>query len=750
MKNFRFIGAALGLTIIVLGLGAVGASAAPDLQQGTPTPSATPTTAVTLADLGSGDVTINGLNGTTSVYFPLPTNWVLTNPATLTVNYAASPLLDNQRTSMTLVANGQTLTSIHPVGDGQDHTLSLTLPPSAFNKETSLRIQFVTRLFLGTDLDCPEANNPGQWLTIRATTGVQFDPLPDTAQPTLDKLPEVVAVQHPIGVRPQVIFVLPDNPTQVELSTAARVAARMGYSTSGTIFPFQAETSSSLNTDERNSASFVVIGTPARQPLLTEMASALPVALNGDKYVLQPGLAPDAAVVQIMNSPWQATNKVLIVSGTTDAGLDLAGKGFADHETYLGIASPSRYAVFDKLAASASTQYTGPWTTDTVTLAGLGFPDQRLEGTGVVTTNYYFRTPPGWIRDPGAKLTLHMAYSTALTTDSHITVSVNGEPAGVYAIEPGSADKVVTFSLPDAVLGTQATGGPSQYVNIVVEARSFVQIKNCEPTNESAAWVNVVASDSTLTIPHHLMLTPDLMAYPYPFAGAAAAGSTTTIILPPTPNAQVIAQALGIATTLGRYNAPSFDIQMAAYDASLETSLADSQLIALGVKDQQPLASTLLSGDDREVSLANDALNTARMGVLLEKKSPWNPQRTALVITANEEEALVNALTSIFDAAPPVGGSGSLAVVEPNQTPHVIFGEVTQAPAPGGAVVVPALSGSATPGAVTAVPLGVTPTQRSQGELPVPSGQLVAIVVTPLIIIGLIAVVWAVWTRRTH
>ncbi|MBN1426971.1 MAG: cellulose biosynthesis cyclic di-GMP-binding regulatory protein BcsB [Anaerolineae bacterium] len=700
---------------------------------------------LTMASLGMEDVTITGLDNSVSIHFPLPSNWLRRHPAQVTLVYQASPLLDTERTSVTISANSLPITSIHPVVDSQEHTIGFEVPPDRLNAE-NLELRFDVRLFLAGDINCPEADNPGQWFTVRNTTKIQLVVDEDIFNPTLADLPAAIVVQNSIDAPPDVIFVLPDDFDASDLTVAARVAARLGRETGSGIFPFQARTASSLADIERTQANLVIVGLPDKNQMFEVLASSLPVHLNKNEFEYPEGgkVAGNTAVIQILNSLWNPARKMLLVSGTDQAGLDLAGQAFADNTTYTTLTGQSQLVMIDRLATNPIESAQQPWLSDTTSLSDLGFRDVVLDGMGLVEASYYFRLPPGWILEPGSQVTLHMTYSTALTDDSHVTVSVNGEPIGVFPIDIGDTSKTVTFPLPDRVRDTLVSGSRAQTMNIRISARNFLDLINCQPSNASAAWISVIAADSTLYAPHHIMPIPDLLAFPYPFVGSSSDDPPTNIILPAAATTDEIAEGLSLATSLGRFNLVISNLSMVTYSETLEASLADFNLIILGSPERQPLVGKLLQSFNSDVTrLATEALSNPLMGVLLEISSYWNPERTTLVVTGNSQEAFKSAADALFAAAPPVQQSGSLAIIEPQQGPHIIYS------ASGQTVLIEATKSPVQQpeNMVTAMPMTTPEIMQPQPELPLPSGQLVALVVVPPLIIGLVALVWVLRTR---
>jgi hypothetical protein len=111
---------------------------------------------------------------------------------------------------------------------------------------------------------------------------------------------------------------------------------------------------------------------------------------------------------------------------------------------------------------------------------------------------------------------------------------------------------------------------------------------------------------------------------------------------------------------------------LTADQASSET-LADAHLIIMGTQARQPLVGEFLA-DQEPISdlILNGFRRITSGGIVQEIVSPWNSERTALLVYATSYTGLDNAVSALFNAAPPVIQPGSVAIVEPDASPVVI------------------------------------------------------------------------------
>jgi hypothetical protein len=627
---------------------------------------------LSINDLGYGDITLSGMYGTASIYVPYQSNWLMNTGAQVSLDYAASPLLIESRSSLTVFANGVEVASLRPAapGDGAFYeTVSFEVPMAQIQGAgLTLRFQGYFRL---TDDPCEETNNPAQWLKIAGTSFVRFGGTEDAQHPSLDALPQAVIVQDAWADPVPVVFVLPDASDDAVLTAAARTAARLGQGDRSAAPPFDVVRAADLTDDLRQSANLVVIGTPENQPLLDALD------LAGD------GVDP---AVQIQASPWNPTRTVLSIVTPDADGLD-------DVAQILWANVP--LPVSDSLLASdppaASLVPGAPWSGDVTTFAQLGDRTRQVTGIGIFDEYYYFRHPPGWVFDHGAQITLNVSGSPALNErESYVSIFANDHFVGSVRTGGDEGFRTSSFDLPVAALNENAYGGRPQDLVLHLVIANLLEQNACDVINPDSVWTRI-SIDSYFTTPHLHLTLPDLQAFPYPFVSDEES-TPTTIVLPLGATPDEIRQGLDLAATLGHFATQPLDVRMVTAPDEASSALAGSHVIGVGTLDRNPFVGEALRDlttiPDDEVARALD--DPAR-GILREAPSPWSDKHVVLLVYAAGEAELDDAVRALTYAAPPVQQPGSAAVVEPGgevrivyrsnrSTPHSRPGEVTREP----------------------------------------------------------------------
>src|SRR5690242_2618734 len=79
---------------------------------------------LTLQNEGYGDLSVEGMFGSNSVFLSFPSNWMVTQDVQVNLAYTASPVLNKDRSTLTVRINDRNVFTLHPIGDGVLHTAS--------------------------------------------------------------------------------------------------------------------------------------------------------------------------------------------------------------------------------------------------------------------------------------------------------------------------------------------------------------------------------------------------------------------------------------------------------------------------------------------------------------------------------------------------------------------------------------------------------------------------------------------------
>jgi len=265
-------------------------------------------------------------------YFQVPYGWQLTNDAFLELYFSHSQLLDYEDSGLTVLLNKQPLISIAFSEETADDGQARVNLADAYKYGSNRLTLKVDASMPGTCVDSDQA-----WTLIKSSskiflahdeeTGLDFDfdiyPYPFYLNPALTDL----------------LFVLPDTPTNDELEHVLRLAAALGNSAAGkTILP-TVIMGSDLPPQTLADYQIIALGRPSRNTLIQQANSQLPQPfLPGSDQIDQQlddvtfRLPSDLTLgyLQLIPSPWNEKRALLVVTGTTDESVDWAADVLAN------------------------------------------------------------------------------------------------------------------------------------------------------------------------------------------------------------------------------------------------------------------------------------------------------------------------------------------------------------------------------------------------------------------------------------
>ncbi len=641
------------------------------LEQTTPPPRADgpPPLERSLKDFGYQDLTLRGMYGAARAWIPFREDWMFPRPITLEVTYRASPLLQANST-LTLYANDLELTSIRPVADGKPHTFTVAIPPERL-RGRGLLLHFQGYLRV-SDAPCEETNNPAQWLTILAReTRLRFEPAWKPAQADLQAMHERLVVGTAPDydqAMPPLIFVLPEQPTTDELTVAGQVAARLAAE-QGVLPEIRVRLADtpSLPPDLED-GQVILVGTPQRMSWLQRLGSALPAAAAGETFLDAQGraLPPDHGVVQLTARPQRPHRYLLVISGSSQAGLKRAGEAFARREQYLAL--QGNYVFVGPMPPRAEPYPPLPWSQEQTTFAQLGMPDRRINGLGVHTVYLSFPKPPGWLWARDARLVLRVAPAPGLDARaSYLAVFINEVPVGAMRLGPEMPQEVA-LPLPVDRLNRDAQGRTPARMTVRLEVAQYLRERPCEQIHPEAAW-SVLRADSYFETRHVYQPLPDLMAFPYPFSAVEDQAPATWVLLPQNPRPEEIAQALQLSALFALYTPQDRTTTIATASEVQEDDLQQANVVILGPETRQPWSHIalekmgLLPGR-RDLRDLYRLVSSPLQGYLREGPSPWNPERVVLLALGRTDEGARLAAQALLARIPPVDRPGTAALVD--------------------------------------------------------------------------------------
>lgn len=289
------------------------------------------------------DVVLSGI-GTQifDVTFNIPFGTRLTNDAYVEVLY------NNAQTLAIANSNFSVLMNEVPIGSVNlgvvDPNLTTTPSPVAGYKvlripipSTSVQVgtsnTLSLQLDINNDFNCEPPNRSATWFTISKDSTLY---LPREIQDPATYVPLVGLFPSPFNSLPNLNNVwvsLPAEPTQVEWEAGIKVLSRLGSDTFGEGFIPKLSTGAIPSGEDLSLYHFIVIGRPTTNEFLNQLNPALPQPfvqgtdsiqqrIDDVSYLLAPGF--DVGILQIMRSPFQQNNVILVLTGTSPIGEEFA------------------------------------------------------------------------------------------------------------------------------------------------------------------------------------------------------------------------------------------------------------------------------------------------------------------------------------------------------------------------------------------------------------------------------------------
>jgi len=286
-----------------------------------------PTDELTLANLGFINTAWSGLGRyRRSVYFTIPKQWQVQDEAAITFSYLASSALDAGLSSLQLELNGQLVGQV-PLAVAQtgETEITIPLPVADMRSGDSNRLTFIADLAI--EQECPPPNTPQAWLRIRNDGVISLpykERVPDIEKPAVPPFAPNLTMSD-------LLFALPESPSQTELNSLVQLAQIWGRISLGSSFSPVVQRMPSVDVELAALAPYqvVAIGRPSNNALIAAVNSELPQPFlpDGDNLGETVGnlqyRLPEAfslGIIQHLPAPWESTQPLVLISGTTEEG----------------------------------------------------------------------------------------------------------------------------------------------------------------------------------------------------------------------------------------------------------------------------------------------------------------------------------------------------------------------------------------------------------------------------------------------
>jgi hypothetical protein len=617
------------------------------------------------------DIPLSGPYDSAYETFAIPNSWALSPGAELhldmTVNYNKISSSDFGYPlavgggKLTLYLN-DTLLGVLNLNENGNIQAVLPLPPKAFvSNRSDGRMAFYAELDAGDFCYVDEDFS----LIIHPTSYFSLPHGIEAPAPEIINLSKIL--YQGTFVQESALIVLPNQPSVAELQAALTVAGGLG-NISGNDLQIDTTTMSALTPEQQSSNNLILVGRPSAFTNLDVLDLPAP-SIDGIFQILDS--ITDAGVIQLVNSPWSASNVVVLVSGNSDAGVIKAAQAVST-----GVIRPHRFpnlAVVENVQPPQANQVDFP-TSETNTFASMGYSNSLFDLRGFNVETYEFQIPLGWTVSENAYFELAYGNSSLLDFgQSGIVVLLNETPIGSVRFDSETSKNAINkvkMNLPQSAI----IPGENQ-----LEIQAYIYPNDiCTPPQDEGNWINIW-NDSVLSTPltqkqMDMTTAINLTEYPAPFVFDFELNSTAFVL--PENDLDAWRSAVKIASYLAsQANTPIVTLS-AFYGSDFPVDKRQNyHVIMIGKPSQLPIVDELGQllpvpfevGSDKAIEgnmrVIFNIPEDVPLGYVELLSSPWNSENVIVAILGNTTQGQVWAASAMTDATLRNQISGNLLIV---------------------------------------------------------------------------------------
>lgn len=275
--------------------------------------------------LGAGMSFSGPFAQTSTIYLPVPEDYVLSSESRFSFDIRYSENLDFDRSLLTIYWGSNIPLYSHKLSKegAVGETLTFSVPADAIGEAgSSMTIVFDLEI---KDLDCTVRSMNTPWAYIAANSTLYLPQGKNTSL-SLSSLPAPFQVSGKLN---KTALVLSDDPTKEEMTLAGRVMAMIGAG-STPYGEFTTVTASHFSEAKFYDYNLIVVGLSEKNAAIKQMNTSLLFGYTPDmsqlaestKLVMNSEYARNAGVIQVFTSPYSDTTSVLAVTASTQTGID--------------------------------------------------------------------------------------------------------------------------------------------------------------------------------------------------------------------------------------------------------------------------------------------------------------------------------------------------------------------------------------------------------------------------------------------
>ncbi len=611
------------------------------------------------------DLTLNGIAGYYRLDFSIPRTWKPVDGSKLELVLSHSPSLIPALSSARVILNGTVIYTVRLDEGNQLATKYIIEIPTDQLKEFNALELVANQHYM---IECEDPFDPTLWTAVSKNSKIHVHYRP--VAPFVD----LAAYPYPIFdewdfSRTMLHFVLPSQPSAQTLRSIARLQVALGRQINWRKVDFDVTTV----TPTTYNGHTVLVGTPDENPAIMALMDLppekqFPLMLERGRGFSTPGgtrVGDSEGVLIFTYHPENPDLSLLIVSGNTPAGVEKAIEALAVLPYERGINGQALVvqSVQPRPQVEERIKETHIPLKDEFTLEEIGFDDLTVRGfyASPIMLDLLEHADAHPV-DFKQKFKLVYSYGAQLQNRlSSLEIVFNGVSIGSKNLNNPEGENLaeLTVDIPARLI--------APHNRLVIRFHLYPDnFFYCGRTGDRHLWATVHKT-STLTMPRNFYThLPDLGLLRYEWFPYTMYQDLqqTTIVVPDHPSAMDWAGLLTVSNELGRATI-SDGILLDAYTFSNLPSeaKANDHLIVIDSSPSAEVVKKLVGNtrlyynsetnrvmktiEDRELK----SIHFATAGIIEQIVSPFNEERTVLLLRGQDDESLKQALESVADPA---------------------------------------------------------------------------------------------------
>ncbi len=608
------------------------------------------------------DLIFIGLHSYHSTWFRIPDSVRQPVEGEFEFAFSFSTVLIPESSNITVFINDVPIKSITLANRDPEKSEELfKVPPGLFKAGLNhLRLQ----LYAQANVDeCKDIDNPANWYVVLKQTNLRlfYDPHPPLE---LKYFPEPLLAMGRFSQK-SLTFIMPEKPTTTLIEAYTNTAKQLGalnQETTGTI-AIHSRGEKQPTKKEFLESNLVVLG----------KRSELPLGLAS-----QTVLGKDLVEYAFDRSPWSDKSLVFSISSEDEKHLKPAVNHLVSHILKRNFKGKEKtvdpyyhpYSRIERQDIFASRR----------SFEQLGYGDDLLRGTFYNEKEYYFSIPSSWKLKKNAGISFMMDMSPLLVGDqSEMSVLINGIYAGSTKLK-GDRQNSLAFhaEIPNELLLEEG---------FIIRARFYLDIgqKGCERRYPEKAWI-LIHKESYVSLPHTDKTSFALKDLPAPYMVKDKI-ELPLIVIPDNPSYDDLSTLYRFAFALGVFLPLNQDWLPVKQASEVTEQDWQNHLVVLGTAEANSFFSQVNPSLPISFSRENSSPFIYQASLKKEEKggteyrwdlpadfrgetgciellkSPWNEEKSVLVVTGTDPYLLLDAVDVIKDQVRLVSIDTTVAIV---------------------------------------------------------------------------------------